>query len=234
MAPVLFDIRGLIKLGIGLILLILLVFVSGFTLGYHKASSDRINETTRLGLKLPLSKSVSAAALAPQIPLKIAPGIDIDVDEPDRGSAQKPEEKFESVAANALAVTKKLINPIQPVGISAKVKKALSHTEELVSQTRIYTIQVGVYQHHRNAENLLKSLQARGLNAYLADFLTKNHQRRYNVRFGYYANKKQARQALKAYRKESGGTGYLLRRETIFHAKNNIIINANTDKTTEF
>jgi len=74
-----------------------------------------------------------------------------------------------------------------------------------------YTIQVGMYGLQENAERRVEELQVAELSAYLTDYQNKNNETRYNVRFGYYADKRSANAALAMYQKEMNGSGYIVR-----------------------
>jgi cell division septation protein DedD len=73
-----------------------------------------------------------------------------------------------------------------------------------------YSIQVGMYKRLINAENMMRMLQAQHLNAYVSDYTSKKNESRYNVRFGYFVDKKSAITALKNYRNTQKGDGYLV------------------------
>ena len=74
-----------------------------------------------------------------------------------------------------------------------------------------YSIQVGMYGRLINAENMMEVLQAKQLNAYVSDYTNKKDEVRYNVRFGYFADKKTALTALKVYKSNKNGDGYLVK-----------------------
>ncbi len=74
-----------------------------------------------------------------------------------------------------------------------------------------YSIQIGMYGNRVNAENLVVLLMAEGYAAYLSEYTNKNHQLRYNVRFGYYGDKQRAMRALQHYADNHQGNGYLVR-----------------------
>lgn len=74
-----------------------------------------------------------------------------------------------------------------------------------------YSIQVGMYGRLENAENMVEALQAQRLNAYVSDYKNKKGEVRYNVRFGYFIDKKAALSALKKYKNNQNGDGYLVR-----------------------
>jgi len=74
-----------------------------------------------------------------------------------------------------------------------------------------YSIQVGMYGRLLNAENMMETLQAKQLNAYVSDYKNNKDEVRYNVRFGYFVDKKTAVSALEAYKDNQDGDGYLVR-----------------------
>ena len=74
-----------------------------------------------------------------------------------------------------------------------------------------YSIQVGMYGQLANAENMMEMLQKKQLNAYVADYTNGKNKVRYNVRFGYFVNKTAALSALKKYKKQQQGDGYLVK-----------------------
>ena len=73
-----------------------------------------------------------------------------------------------------------------------------------------YSIQVGIYGRLINAENMMRLLQAQKFNAYVSDYINKKNENRYNVRFGYFRDKKSALSALTEYKNKQKGDGYLV------------------------
>jgi len=73
-----------------------------------------------------------------------------------------------------------------------------------------YSIQVAVYGRLNNAESMVEKLQAKNLDAYVTDYITKKNKTRFNVRFGYFKDKKTALTALKDYIDIQKGDGYLV------------------------
>jgi cell division septation protein DedD len=73
-----------------------------------------------------------------------------------------------------------------------------------------YSIQVAVYGRLNNAESMVEKLQAKNLDAYVTDYITKKNKTRFNVRFGYFKDKKTALTALKDYIDIEKGDGYLV------------------------
>jgi cell division septation protein DedD len=74
-----------------------------------------------------------------------------------------------------------------------------------------FTAQVGTFGQLPNAEKMMGKLQAKGLDAYITTYTTKNNKTRYNVRFGYFSDKKTARKLLRQYKTSQQGDGYLVK-----------------------
>ena len=73
-----------------------------------------------------------------------------------------------------------------------------------------YSIQVGTYGRLVNAENMMRMLREQHIDAYVSDYTSKKNEIRYNVRFGYFVEKKSAKIALKNYINKQKGDGYLV------------------------
>lgn len=74
-----------------------------------------------------------------------------------------------------------------------------------------YSIQVGVYGRLRNAENMVKKLQAQTFDAYITDYTNKKNETRYNVRYGYFSDKRSAISSLEKFRSDKKSDGYLVK-----------------------
>ena len=74
-----------------------------------------------------------------------------------------------------------------------------------------YSIQVGMYGSLVNAENMMKMLQTQKYDAYITDYTNKKNETRYNVRYGYFANKNSAIVSLEKFKSDKKGDGYLVR-----------------------
>jgi len=98
---------------------------------------------------------------------------------------------------------------------SAEIRIAKTFTADELNKIK-YTIQVGMYGRLLNAENVMKLLQAQQYDAYVSDYTNKKNKIRYNVRFGYFEDKKTAIAALKKFKTQQKGEGYLVN----FSAKN--------------
>ena len=87
---------------------------------------------------------------------------------------------------------------------------ANSFTVDELSKIK-YSVQVGMYGRLINAENMMELLQAQQLNAYVSDYTNNKKEVRYNVRFGYFVDKKAALSALREYKSSQNGDGYLVK-----------------------
>ena len=74
-----------------------------------------------------------------------------------------------------------------------------------------YSIQVGMYGRLVNAENMMKMLQVEQYEAYITDYKNKKNETRYNVRFGYFQDKKSALTSLEKFKSDNNGDGYLVK-----------------------
>jgi cell division septation protein DedD len=74
-----------------------------------------------------------------------------------------------------------------------------------------YSIQVGMYGSLANATNMMKMLQVQQLDSYVSNYKNRKNEPRYNVRFGYFLDKKTAITKLNDYKSKVKGDGYLVR-----------------------
>ncbi len=91
-----------------------------------------------------------------------------------------------------------------------KTFKAAVFTAEELQKIK-YSIQVGMYGRLINAENMMQMLQAQQLDAYITDYTNKKNEIRYNVRFGYFSDKKSALNKLNTFKNIQKGDGYLVK-----------------------
>jgi len=96
-----------------------------------------------------------------------------------------------------------------------------------------YSIQVGMYGRLVNAENMMKMLQAKHFDAYVSDYTNKKNEIRYNVRFGYFPDKKSALAGLKEYKNSQKSDGYLVKFsvENITNLASTKVINEHLNQT---
>ena len=271
MAPILIDNRGLIKLGLVLVLTTVIVFAAGFLSGYQQATTFYAAGSEIETLALPTQAVFLESDVEPQLPDTIVAGAEIDVDQPHAESGARA--KDSAVAARALSASykenvnktnqattstklaslesialekmgkpsnkessddKNIFNKNNQVSIKgSSIKEALISTgfqnksgksiaakePDLIVVASLtsaelnnikYSIQVGIYGRLINAENMMRLLRAQNLNAYVSDYVNKKNENRYNVRFGYFMDKKSALSALTKYKNKQKGDGYLV------------------------
>jgi cell division protein FtsN len=93
---------------------------------------------------------------------------------------------------------------------SAEVLIVSIFTSDELSKIK-YSIQVGMYGRLFNAENMMSLLQAQKYDAYVTDYTNKKNEIRYNVRFGYFSDKKSALETLAEFKTSQKGDGYLVK-----------------------
>jgi hypothetical protein len=191
MAPLLIGKPGLFKLGLAAALFTGFSFAGGFVLGYQKAEVNYSAASERKPLSLPALKDDSDRNTEQQIPDTVEAGMYIDVDQPEKSSTGMP------VAVDS--------SSILDSGDNAVAKPVVANEG---NETIKYSIQVGVFGNILNAQNMQKKLQQ--LDAYITEDFHKDDKVRYNVRLGYFIDKKSAIAALHDYRNNKNGDGYLV------------------------
>ncbi len=253
MAPLLIDGRDLLKLGFIAVLVTLLTFFAGFLAGHEKAVTTYHAGSETQALSLPSPVLVADESVISRAPEKVEAGSEIDVDQPVvnsfidekvskksvsmSGQKDGSSEPFSELltknvksSGSADQSTKQSVKP-QVLGI-ANAKEISLDEEMIVSvlshnsyNNAKYTIQVGVYGQLVNAENMMKMLQAQKFDAYVTDYKNKNNKTRYNVRLGYFADKKSALEKLKEFKNSQKGDGYLVN-----FSADNIVKTANAEE----
>jgi len=109
----------------------------------------------------------------------------------------------------AIDKTSGIVAPIKVNNQATQTKAAALITADEANKIK-YSIQVGIYGRLINAQNMKTKLQAKNLDAYVSDSVNKKNKFRYNVRFGYFVDKKSAITALGDYKKAQKGDGYLV------------------------
>jgi cell division septation protein DedD len=244
MSPVLLDHSTQKKLVLSMVLALVVVFLSGYVVGFKKAEVKLASFIDTVALDLPVTATEFSADMEPQRPMLPEPGETIDVDSVD-------EEKVAGIngiinvaqASESEAVVKpsqiamKMAVPVAvqevekkktevnqtvsddvpgPLAIGGPSESDPGQEELLIQDTATeesaaYSIQVGMYGQLSNAEQKVDELIATDLSAYLTDYMNKKNEIRYNVRFGYFADRSSAREALATYEKELSGSGYIVR-----------------------
>lgn len=233
MAPILIDNRGLIKLGLASAVITIAVFAAGFLSGYQQASTFYLAGSESETLALPAQQSLDERALEAKMPEVIVAGEEIDVDQPEQAPVKaavvKPAAKLVMLTADSMSNddSRSVIEPVAEKPAATKLPaqqdgdatESAENEPSLIDVTSLssvelekikYSIQVGMYGRLINAENMMKMLQAQNFNAYVSDYSNKENETRYNVRFGYFIDKKSAIAGLKRYRESQKNDGYLV------------------------
>ncbi len=241
MAPILIDNRGLKKLGFISVLTTVFVFAAGFFVGHQRATTFYQADSEIESLSLPEKITNVDSDIEPQAPEVIEAGEEIDVDQPETlanalvktrlKTAQKakdlavimqasdlPADVKTSVAIKSVKNTNASAENIQLVSsevATIATQKAqpvvvTSFTSGELSKIK-YSIQVGMYGRLINAENMMRKLQTQHLDAYVSDYTNDKNEVRYNVRFGYFVDKKSALTELDEYKSNQKGDGYLVK-----------------------
>lgn len=127
-----------------------------------------------------------------------------------------------SEAVTSIPLKKKSNKKQQKESVNAKQDVASLHPDadnaSMVTSDRSsdldnikYSIQVGVYGRLANAENMMKMLMVEQYEAYITDYTNKNNETRYNVRFGYFQDKKSALTSLEKFKSDNNNDGYLVK-----------------------
>ncbi len=229
MAPILIDKHDLLKFGFLSIVVAATFFSGGVLFGYERATT--IHQAGNEVKILPLpEKVVEASELEHRRPEVMAAGESIDVDYPGAvaevmnkkrslatdEAITAPAENVANVSAIKSTVEKNnpiMTSPVDDVVTTADKTQAVlfsSLTADQVNNIN-YSIQMGAYERLLNAENMMAGLHAKKLDAYITDYVNRKGETRYNVRMGYFTDKKTAISALKRYRKTEKGDGYLVK-----------------------
>ena len=129
-------------------------------------------------------------------------GRDVDVTENEVVSVQIKQEQIQADNHRSDKSADPRINP-KTIDISTLTPDELNSIK--------YSVQVGMYGSLANAENMMKQLHTKDFDAYVSDFTNKKNETRYNVRFGYFHDKRTATLALKQYRQSQQADGYLVK-----------------------
>jgi len=232
MAPILLDHARIKRLWMGMVLALTVVFLSGYVVGFKKAEVKLASSVDTQDLALPETLAETPTLMEPVVPAQAEPGETIDVDIADTGlditnelttvvvvEPVKPAAQLAEVAQvePVLPASLTAFPPARPLAIGGPAVTDPEQSEELLIQdtaneeTASYTIQVGMYGQLDNAEHKVEGLIATDLSAYLTDYMNKKNEIRYNVRFGYFADRQSAREALAIFEKEFSGSGYIVR-----------------------
>lgn len=232
MTPVLLDQKGIFKAGTIVALVITVVFVSGYYIGYQRAESGKGVDLNRtMVLALPKPAHADESNYEPLTPKVQMPGSDIDVDSPEIPVATVIEQTTDAIEApvngdsradsNGLELAAVTEDSVDSAGIVAHGGPTSSDTTKQAGQSALadtasaeearYTIQVGVFADSENAMRRQAELESRQLTAYIKEYRNKQDQARFNVRFGYFKDKSSANAALNSFEQRLSGSGYVTR-----------------------
>ena len=82
--------------------------------------------------------------------------------------------------------------------------------EQTQSNTRVFSIQAGMFASKSNADSFIKKLEAKQFKAYVSDFQSSTGTTKYNVRVGRFDNREQARDLLKDFQKSFTTPAYVV------------------------
>ncbi len=227
--PILIDNRFLLKIGIISMLVITFVFGGGFFMGYQQAATvfQADNKTQPLPASLDeshvLKKDTLKSAIEPKVSLTKETGEKKGVDKAKAKITTKTATQTATASVVKVATQentdskKKVAKRIEKNSHRVTKEKApltdipVNNTADTRQLNKIkYSIQVGVYVDLINAKNMMKMLQAQQYDAYVADFINKNNETRYNVRVGYFMSKKSAVTVLNQFKENQKSDGYLV------------------------
>ena len=216
MAPLLIDNNGILKLAIIAAIAAMIIFAGGFYLGYHQAGSYQIAHNDNHSLFSSKKAITKDADVEPKPSEKI---VESNVDAVGSTASVKKlvQKSVQNTPGNSVAIKHEEIQvPVSRKQLTsaetpAKNKKAETKliADDLRAQAK-YSIQVGFYGRLDNARKKVDKLQQENLDAYVSDYLNKNNEIRFNVRFGYFVDKSAANRALKTYNKNHKSDGYLV------------------------
>ncbi|MDT8283136.1 MAG: SPOR domain-containing protein, partial [Gammaproteobacteria bacterium] len=234
MTPVLIDSRSIIKSGFIFVLTLMIVFASGFFAGVQRAAAIQRASSVTIPLLLPDQSTIMQSSIEAQPPEVLAAGKGIDVDQPEIKVSSSKNDSFiaslqmeksqQSAVVDAAKIstdrTEQVVASVEVTDTPAITSDVNSNASAVARSAGIviasasnelskikYTIQVGTYSRLINAESMMQMLQVKQYTAYITDYKTGKNGVRYNVRYGYFADKKSAVQDLNKFKSEQGGAG---------------------------
>lgn len=216
MAPLLIDNNSILKLGVLAAIVAVIIFVGGFYLGYHQSHSHHIAFSDNHSSSLSKKAISDDSDVEKKRSEKIAESdvVAVDQKEPVKKLVtvlvKKAPEKIVPIKHEEIQV------PVSKKQQSSKEKplknqkaEAKPIVDDVITKTK-YSIQVGFYGRLDNAKKRVGKLRQENLNAYVSDYVNKNNEIRFNVRFGYFVDKSSANMALKTFNNNHKSDGYLV------------------------
>lgn len=256
MAPLLIDSRGLLKFGFIFVLTLVLVFLTGFFAGFQRAATIQQTGSVTQPLLLPDQKAIMQSSIEAHPPEVLAAGEGIDVDQPEiKVSISKNNTDIMSFqmkkteqsvnmgpAKNSTDRTELVVSSAITPDVTSNVSAAPEFTEVAIASVpnelrKIkYSIQVGTYGRRVNAESMMRILQAKQYDAYITNNITKKGGVQYNVRYGYFADKKSAIHNLNKFKidQDEAGDGYLVKfsADNIVNVADSMVMKPPVDSST--
>ena len=85
-----------------------------------------------------------------------------------------------------------------------------SNAGDTVIANTFYAVQVGMFNLHANARQMVEKLASRSFDAYIVDYVNRKNQTKYNVRIGYYPDRLSGKQQLALYKRQFNTPAYLV------------------------
>lgn len=223
MSPILLERTDFIKIGVTITLLLPGLFISGFIYGYSKAEDHSVSVRDSIAMQLPQIQPGIEAVREPTPPEVLTAGYDRDVDAADVAE-QTPQQQVVSVeltqagksedVADAAVIAEQLHDAPVQLGMGGPhvpekqdpIEFMLDSADE---ESARFSVQIGLFGSQDNAERKVDELMAQRLNAYTTEF-SRKQRTMHNVRFGYFATRKDAIAALDTYREQFGSDGYIV------------------------
>ena len=219
MAPTLIDTRGWIKFGFIALLFAAIIFSSGFLLGYQDARTYYQANSEPFSLSLPKKTVAPDDSIEPVIPNVISAGEEIDVDKAGTitilstadVTATGNSSKLQELQVEKSNFITELNSPrlAMDKGHNLEIPNGVDFTPENADKIK-YSIQVGMYGRLSNAEKMAARLITENFDAYVSEYINDQNEIRYNVRLGYFVDKKSARATLKHFRSKQSSEAYVV------------------------
>ena len=207
MAPLLIDSRDLFKFVLVSVVTVITVFASGVFVGHQRAATYYQVGSDVYPLPLPQRTTVAENVLESQLPVEVEAGEFIDVDHPESSVKPVTNDALVQSLKNAANTEKHVISTQPDTAIATLVPSVRTDSLHNIK----YSIQAGVYGRLVNAENMKKMLQMQRYEAYITDYTNEKNETRYNVRFGYFSDKRSALASLGKFKSDKNGDGYLVK-----------------------
>ncbi len=235
MTPVLIDTRSWLKFGFITVFLSSTIFATGFFFGYQKATvhnqiDSEQTDSKVVALLLPEENADTNISVEPVVPGVIEEGEDIDVDQAENSKASasvedgaeldiaelkmaelKSTSQKDLASDESMSVTKEI--PVVQTAAKESVLNSPNDTSLILDEMDNikYSIQVGVYGRLSSAEKVATELKAENFDVYITEYINKSNKVRYNVRLGYFVDKKASLPTLSRFRREQRSDAYVVK-----------------------